>query len=116
MLYTTPKTSPEKHTLTVVEMQQLPNIEKTDSEEEESCLKRTKHNGSRNVCVNIQTDTNNLDIVVYRYRNSLYLKYNEVDLKMTEYQSLLAKRVYFLSYIGIFYKRCIVLDETTVNI
>ena len=38
----TPKTSPEKLTLTVVEMQQLPelpDIEKTYSEEELSCLK-----------------------------------------------------------------------------
>ena len=35
----TPKTSPEKLTLTVVEMKQLPDIEKTDSKEETSCLK-----------------------------------------------------------------------------
>ena len=35
----TPKTSPEKLTLTVVEMQQLPDIEKTDSKNEISCLK-----------------------------------------------------------------------------
>ena len=38
---TTSKTSPEKPILTVVEMQQLPNIEKTDSKEEISCLKWT---------------------------------------------------------------------------
>ena len=31
VVLTTPKTSPEKLTLTVVEMQQLPDIEKTDS-------------------------------------------------------------------------------------
>ena len=37
----TPKTSPEKLTLTVVEMQQLPDPEKTDSKEEFSCLKLT---------------------------------------------------------------------------
>ena len=46
----------------------------------------------------------------------LNLKDNEVDLKLTEYQSLLAKRVYLLSYFDIFYKRCIVLDETVVHI
>ena len=34
VVFTTPKTSPEKLTLTVVEMQQLPDIEKTDSKEE----------------------------------------------------------------------------------
>ena len=77
--------------MTVVEMQQLPDIEKTDSKEEISCLKWTIYNGRRKVCVNFQTDTDKLNIVVYRYRNNLYLKDNEVDLKLTEYQSFLAK-------------------------
>ena len=109
------KTSPEKLTLTVVEMQQLPDIEKTDSKEELSCLKWTMFNGRRKVCVNFQTDTDKLNIVVYRYRNNLYLKGNEDILKLSEYESLLAKRVYLTRYIHQFYKRCIVLDETTVN-
>ena len=63
VVLTTPKTSPEKPTLTVVEMQQLPDIEKTDPKEEISCLKWTKYNGRRNVCVNFQTDTDKLNIV-----------------------------------------------------
>ena len=96
-------------------MQQLPDIEKIGSKEELSCLKRTKFNVTRKVCVNFQIDADKLIIVVYRYRNNLYLKDNEVDMKLSEYQSLLAKRVYLLSYIDIFYKRCIVLDETTVH-
>ena len=53
--------------------------------------------------MNFQTDTNKLNNVVYRYRNNMYLKGDEIDLKLTEYQSLLAKRVYHLSYIDIFY-------------
>ena len=65
--------------------------------------------------MNFQTDTDKLKIVVYRYRNNSYLKDNELDVKLSEYQSLLAKRVYLLSYIDILYKRCIVLDETTVH-
>ena len=72
-------------------MQQLPDIEKTDSKEEISCLKWTICNDRRKVCVNFQTDTDKLNNVVYRYRNNLYLKDNEVDLKLTEYQSLLEK-------------------------
>ena len=96
-------------------MQHLPDIEKTDSREEISCLKWTIYNSRRKVCVNFQTDTDKLNIAVYRYRNTLYIKDNEVDLKLTDYQSLLAKRVYLLSYIDMFYKRCIVLDETTVH-
>ena len=38
VVLTNPKTSPEKLALTLVEMQQLPDIEKTDSREEVSCL------------------------------------------------------------------------------
>ena len=96
-------------------MQQLPDIENTNSKEEVSCLKWTIYNDRRKVSVKFQTDTDKLNIVVYRYRNNLYLKDNEDLLKPTEYESLLAKRVYLLSYLDIFYKRCIVLDETTVH-
>ena len=66
VVLTTPKTSPEKFTLTVVEMQQLPDIEKTDSKEEISCLKWTMYIGRRKECVNFQMDTDQLNIVVYR--------------------------------------------------
>ena len=109
------KNSPEKNTLTLVETQQLPDIEKVDSKDEISCLKWTIYNGWRKVCINFQTDADKVNIVVYRYRNNTYLKDTEMDLKLTEYKQILAKRVYLLSYIDIFYKRCIVLDETTVH-
>ena len=108
------KTLPKKITLTLVETQQLTDIEEVDSKDEISCLKLTIYNGRRKVCINFQTDTDKVNIVVYRYRNNTYLKDTEMDLKLTEYKKLLAKRVYLLSYIDIFYKRCIVLDETTV--
>ena len=115
VVLTTPETSPEKLTLTVLEMQQLPDIEKTDSKEEISCLKWTTYNGRRKVCVNFQTHRDKLNFVVYRYRNNLYLIDNEDILKLSEYESLLENRVYLLSYIDIFFKRCIVLDEATVH-
>ena len=109
------KDSPEKITLTLVETQQLPDIEKSDSRDEISCLKWTIYNRKRKICINFQTDTYKVNMVVYRYRKNTYLKDTEKDLNMTEYKKLLAKRVYLLSYIDIFYyKRCIVLDETTV--
>ena len=56
VVLTTPKTSLEKLTLTVVEMQQLPDIEKTCSNEEISCLKGTINSGRKKACVNFQTD------------------------------------------------------------
>ena len=109
------KDSPEKITLTLVETQQLPDIENVDSKHEISCLKWTIYNGRRKVCISFQTDTDKTNIVVYRYRNNTDLKDIEMELKLAEYKKLLAKRVYLLSYIDIFYKRCIVLDETTVH-
>ena len=109
------KDSPGKITLTLVESQQLPDIEKVDSKDEFSCLNWTIYNGRRKVCINLQTDTDKVNIIVYSYRNSTYLNDTAMDLKLSEYKNLLAKRVYLLSYIDIFYKRCIVLDETTVH-
>ena len=109
------KDSPEKITLTLVETQKLPDIEKSDSTDENSCLKWTSYNGRRKVCINFQTDTDKVNIVVYRYRNNTYLNDTEMDLKLSEYKKILAKPFYLLSYIDIFYKRCIVLDETTIQ-
>ena len=89
VVLTTPKTSPEKRTLSGVEIQQLQDIEKTDSREELACLKWTIYKSRRKIPVKFQTDTDKLNIVVHRYRNSSHLKDKEVDLKLTEYQSLL---------------------------
>ena len=82
--------SPGQYTLTLVETQQLPNIEKTDSKDEVSCWKWTIYNGWRKICINFQTDTDKVNIVVYRYRNNTYLKDNAIDLNLTEYNSLLS--------------------------
>ena len=108
------KDSPGRIMLTVVETQQLPDIEKVDSKEEISCLKWTIYNGRRKVCINYRTDTDKVNLVVYHYRKNTYLKDTEMDLKLTEYKEILSKRIYLLSYIDIFYMRCNVLDETTV--
>ena len=63
---TTPKTSSKKTTLTIDEMQQLPEIEKVDSKNEISCLNWTIYNGRRKVYIGFKTDMDNLNIVVYR--------------------------------------------------
>ena len=65
-----PKDFPGKITLTLVETQQLPDIEKVDSKDQTSCLKWTIYNGRRKVCINFQIETYKVIIVVYRYRNN----------------------------------------------
>ena len=96
-------------------MQQLPQIEKVDSKNDISCLKWSKNNGRRKICISIKTDMDKLNIVVYRYRNNTYVKDTEMELKKIECEKLLSKRVYLFVYIDIFFKRCIVLDETIIQ-
>ena len=88
---TTPKTSPENNTLTLVEMQHSPENEKVDSKNENSCLKWTIYNGRRQVCISFKTDMDKLNIVLYRYRNNTYVKDTEIELKLTEYEELLSE-------------------------
>ena len=109
------KDSREKITLTLLETQQLPDVENADSKDECFCLKWTFYNGRKKVCISFQTDIDKVNIVVYRYRNNTYIKDTEVELKLTEYKNLLAKRAQLFSYIDIFFKRCIVLYETSVH-
>ena len=112
---TTPKTCPEKINSSLVEMQQLPEIENLDSKKEISCLKWTIYNGRIKVCICSKTDMDKLNIVVYRYRNHIYVEDTEKELKLIENEKLLSERVYLLNYIDVFFKRCVVLDETTVH-
>ena len=57
----------------------------------------------------------NLSFVVYRYRNNTNVKDTEMELNLTEYEKLPSKLVYLLSYIDVVFKRCMVLDDTTVH-
>ena len=63
VVLTNPKTCPEKITLTLVEMQELPQTEQVDFKNEISCLKWTKYKGRRKVCISFKTDLDKLNIV-----------------------------------------------------
>ena len=102
VVLTSVNTSPEKRKLTVVELSPLPHIEKTDSKKELSYLNWIKKHGRGKICVYVKTDTDKLNVVVYRYRNNLFLKDSEIGLKLTEYHLLVATRVYLLSYMESF--------------
>ena len=64
-------------------MQQLPDVEKTDSTDGISFLNWTIYKGRRKVYVNNQTDGDEFNIVVCRYWNNLYLKDSEMHLSIT---------------------------------
>ena len=64
VVLTTLRTSLEKIMLNLVEIQQLPEIEKMDSMKELFCPKGTKYNGRRKVCISFKTDMDKLKMVV----------------------------------------------------
>ena len=66
-----PKAFPEKFTLTLVESQQLPHIEKVDSKDESSCFKWTIQNGRRKLCINVRSDTENT-VCICGYHSSCF--------------------------------------------
>ena len=77
--------------------------------------KWTIYNGRRIGYVNYQTDTDELNFIVYRYQNNVNLKKSEMELKTTENGKLLSEWVYLLSYIDLFFNWYLELDETTVH-
>ena len=71
IVLTPPKTSFARLTLSVVEKQQLQHNEEADPKDETCCLKWKINKGGRTVCVNLKTDIDKLNILAYRYLNSL---------------------------------------------
>ena len=70
MLFTTPKISPGSlDTNCVCAIEELPDVEKTDSKEEFSCLNWAIYKTRRKVCLNFKTDADNIKIAVYRYQS-----------------------------------------------
>ena len=113
VLLTSSKQTPKKVNLTIVEMQQLPEVRKFDSENEISCLRWIIFNGRRKICVFYKSDTDYVAITVYRYRNNMYMKESDIELKSTEYNTLLEKKKYLLSYLETFSKKFILVEEST---
>ena len=102
--------------MTIVDVQLVPKIlKKTDSKIELACLIWTIYIGKRKLCVNYKTDSDKLYIVINRYRNNIYLKVVKMEMKMTGYDKTLVKKEYLLSYLDLFFKRCIILNETSID-
>ena len=112
----TTQNSVEKISMTVVEVQQMPKSEKIDCRIAIACPNCTIYNGRRKMCMKYKTNSDKLNGAINHYRNSIYLKGVEMEQKLTEYEKLFSKRKYLLSYIDKFFKRCFLLDGTTIHI
>ena len=97
VVLTTTKTSRQQVTRTITELQQLPEIEMTDTEGKFFFRNGQCENSRRKYVQRSRQDSDKLSIVVYRGRNKLYLKDSEIDLHLTENHRLFARRVYLSS-------------------
>ena len=76
--------------------------------------KKTFYSAKRELCIKCQANEDKLNAVVYNYWNIAHTKLTKLlQLRKTEYQKRLSKRIYLLSFIDVFYKRYILLDGTT---
>ena len=103
----------KKVNLTIVEMQQLPEVGKFDSGNENSCLRWIIFNGRRKSRVSYKIDTDYIAMTVYWYRNNMYMKNSDIKLEPTECNTLLQKKKYLLIFLETFSKKFIVVEETT---
>ena len=113
VLLTSSEQTPKKVNLTIVETQQLPEAGKLETENEISSLRWLFFNGRRKTCVFSKTDTDYVGSTVYRYRNNMYMKDSDIELKATEYNTLLQKKKCLLTYLETISKKFIVVEETT---
>ena len=112
LLLTSSEQTPKKVSLTLVGMQQLPEVGYFDSEKELSCLSWIIFNGRIEVCVFCKTNTEYVGITVYRYHYNMYKKDSDIELKATEYNTILQKKKYLLSYLETVSKKFIMVEET----
>ena len=89
---TSSEQDPKKINLAIVEMQQLEEVKKFDSENKISCLRWINFNGRSKICVFCKTDTDYVGTTVYQYRNDMYMKDSDIELKATHYNALLQKK------------------------
>ena len=104
VILTSSEQTPKKVNRTIVEMQQLPEVGKFDSENEISCLRWIIFNVRQKICVFYKSDTDYVGITVYRYRINMYMKDSDIELKSTKYNTLLEKKNYPSSYLETFSK------------
>ena len=105
----------QKNSLTIIESQNLPNLQNLDVDSQKSHFEWTLHNGRRKMHIGYRSDTRKIDLVEYR-RNGIQWKNNQsFQLQREEYDKLLDMLPSLLGYVESFKKSCVIIDECTVE-
>lgn len=103
----------KKLLFTILEYQNLPDIDNLDIDQQISNFNWTLHNGRRKICINYRSDQDLISLSVYKLKKDQWIIHQEIGLKLKEYNTLLNKRQSLLCYVGLFTKKCIFLEEET---
>ena len=105
----------KKKLLTIIESQNLPNLQNMDVDSQISHFEWTLHNGRRNIHMGYRSDTKKLELKEYRRNGNQWKNNKSLQLQREEYDKLLDILPSSLGYIETYKKYCIIIDECTVE-
>ena len=105
----------QKISLTIIESQNLPNLQNLDVDSQISHFEWTLHNGRRKIHIGYRSDTKKIDLVEYRRKGNQWKNNQSLQLPREEYDKLLDMLPSLLGYVEIFKKSCMNIDECTVE-
>ena len=75
--------------LTIIESQNLPNLQNLDVASQISHFESTLHNGTRKILIVYRSDTKKIDLVEYRRKGNQWKNIQYLQLQREEYDKLL---------------------------
>ena len=108
----------QKISLTIIESQNLPNLQNLDVDSQISHFEWTLHNGRRNDSKKMianRYDSKKIDLVEYRRNGNQWKNNQSLQLQREEYDKILDMLPSLLGYVETFKKSCIIIDECTVE-
>ena len=105
----------QKISLTIIESQNLPNLQNLDVDSQISHFEWTLHNGRRKIHIEYRSDIKKIDLLEYRKNGNQWKNNQSLQLQREEYDKLLDMLPSLLGYVETFKKSCIIIDECTVE-
>ena len=105
----------QKVSLTLIESQNLPNLQNLDVDSQISHFEWTLHNCRRKIHIGYRSDTKKNDLVEYRRSGNQWRNNQSLQLQREEYDKLLDMLPSLLGYVETFKKSCIIIHECAVE-
>ena len=100
---------------TIIESQNLPNLQNLDADSQISHFEWTLHNGRRKIHIGYRSDSKKLELKEYRRNGNQWKNNQSLQLQREEYDKLLDILRSLLGHIETYKKSGIIIDECTVQ-